>query len=160
MDDFINLLGTIFVAYLNRSSQFSIWRHTYAFSFNLRDGWRSVLITNCPLIVEQLSSFHLLSNSSKVLAPRWLSISCRSSLVSAALQSISPTFYERNCTNCLAYIKCLTFTSSTKKLCAKLSYKKAVCKMLVKLTPTRHKERGQISVKVFMGKWIGKILCE
>jgi hypothetical protein len=50
-------------------------------------------------------------------------------------ESISPTFYERNCTNFLAPIKSLTFTSSTKKLCAKLSYIKAMRKMLVKLTP-------------------------
>jgi hypothetical protein len=32
-------------------------------------------------------------------------------------------------------IKSLTFTSSTKKLCAKLLYEKAALKMLVKLTP-------------------------
>jgi hypothetical protein len=31
--------------------------------------------------------------------------------------------------------KSLTYTSSTKKLCAKLSYEKAARKMLVKLTP-------------------------
>jgi hypothetical protein len=50
-------------------------------------------------------------------------------------ESISPTFYERNCANFLSPIKSLTFTSSTKKLCAKLSHKKATHKMLVKLTP-------------------------
>jgi hypothetical protein len=49
-------------------------------------------------------------------------------------ESISPTFYERNCANFFALIKSLTFTSSTKKLRAKLLYKKAVRKMLVKLT--------------------------
>ncbi len=50
-------------------------------------------------------------------------------------ESISPTFYERNCANFLAPIKSFTFTSSTKKLHAKLLYKKAAHKMLVKLTP-------------------------
>ncbi len=30
-------------------------------------------------------------------------------------ESISPTFYERNCANFLAQVKNLTFTSSTKK---------------------------------------------
>jgi hypothetical protein len=51
------------------------------------------------------------------------------------LESISPTFYRRNCANILAQIKSLTFTASTKKLRAKLSYKKGTYKMLVKLTP-------------------------
>jgi hypothetical protein len=46
-------------------------------------------------------------------------------------------------------IKSLTFTASTKKLCAKLLYKKAVHKMLVKLTP-------EIKQKHF----IGSILLE
>jgi hypothetical protein len=61
--------------------------------------------------------------------------------------SISPTFFERNSANILAPIKSLTFTSSTKRLCTKLSYKKAARKMLVKLTPVvlfmakRHHER-------------------
>jgi hypothetical protein len=41
------------------------------------------------------------------------------------LESISPTFYEHNCANFLAQIKSFTFTSSTKKLHAKLSYEKA-----------------------------------
>jgi hypothetical protein len=41
------------------------------------------------------------------------------------MESISPTFYERNCADFLAPIKSLTFTSSTKKLCAKLLYEKA-----------------------------------
>jgi hypothetical protein len=52
-----------------------------------------------------------------------------------ALESISPTFKKGICANFLAPIKSLTFTASTKKLCSKLSYKKAACKMLVKLTP-------------------------
>jgi hypothetical protein len=52
-----------------------------------------------------------------------------------SLESILPTFYEHNCANFLAPIKSLTFTSSTYKLCAKLLYKKAADKMLVKLTP-------------------------
>jgi hypothetical protein len=53
----------------------------------------------------------------------------------AVQESISPTFYKRICANILAPIKSLTFTVSTKKLCAKLSYEKAAHKMLVKLTP-------------------------
>jgi hypothetical protein len=54
------------------------------------------------------------------------------------LESISPTFYKRICANILVPIKSLTFTASiNKKLCAKLSYKKATRKMLVKLTPNR-----------------------
>jgi hypothetical protein len=52
--------------------------------------------------------------------------------------AISPTFYERNCANFLAPIKNLIFTSSTKKLCTKLSYEKAARKMLVKLTLGLH----------------------
>jgi hypothetical protein len=40
-----------------------------------------------------------------------------------------------NCANILAQIKSLTFTASTKKLRAKLSYEKGARKMLVKLTP-------------------------
>jgi hypothetical protein len=51
------------------------------------------------------------------------------------VESISPTFNKRICANILAPKKSLTFTASTKKLCAKLSYEKAACKMLVKLTP-------------------------
>jgi hypothetical protein len=35
----------------------------------------------------------------------------------------------------LAQLRNLTFTTSTKKLCAKLSYEKGARKMLVKLTP-------------------------
>ncbi len=53
------------------------------------------------------------------------------------LESISPTFYKCICANILAPIKSLTFTASTKKLRTKLSYEKALCKMLVKLTPYR-----------------------
>jgi hypothetical protein len=34
--------------------------------------------------------------------------------------------------------KSVNYTSSTKKLCAKLSYEKAACKMLVKLTPGKN----------------------
>jgi hypothetical protein len=45
--------------------------------------------------------------------------------------SISPTFYWRNCANILAQIKSLTFTASTKKLRAKLSYEKGARKMLL-----------------------------
>ncbi len=56
----------------------------------------------------------------------------------AHLESISPTFYERICTNILVPIKNLTFTANTKKLRAKLLYEKATCKMLVKLTPYIH----------------------
>ncbi len=51
------------------------------------------------------------------------------------LESISPTFYKHICANILAQIKSLTFTASTKRLRAKLLYKKAARKMLVKLTP-------------------------
>jgi hypothetical protein len=51
------------------------------------------------------------------------------------LESISSTFLKRICANILAPIKSLTFTASTKKLCAKLLYKKVARKMLVKLTP-------------------------
>jgi hypothetical protein len=39
------------------------------------------------------------------------------------------------CANILAPIKSFTFTASTKKICAKRLYEKAVHKMLVKLTP-------------------------
>ncbi len=48
---------------------------------------------------------------------------------------ISATFFECNCAIFFVPIKSLTFTSSTKKLCAKLLYEKAALKMLVKLTP-------------------------
>jgi hypothetical protein len=66
-------------------------------------------------------------------------------------ESISPTFYECNCANFLAPIKSLTFTSSTKKLCAKLLYKKAARKMLVKLTPGFiHKI---CTIKISIDKW-------
>ncbi len=50
-------------------------------------------------------------------------------------ESISPTLYERICANILAQIKSLSFSASTKKLSAKLTYEKAARKMLVKLTP-------------------------
>jgi hypothetical protein len=50
-----------------------------------------------------------------------------------ALESITPKFTKRICGNILAPIKSLTFTQ--KKLRAKLLYKKAARKMLVKLTP-------------------------
>ncbi len=63
------------------------------------------------------------------------------------LEPISTTFYEHNCANFIAPIKSLTFTSSTKKLRAKLSYKKAACKMLVKLTPIIC--RGDFSLSKF-----------
>ncbi len=56
------------------------------------------------------------------------------------LESISPTFYERNCTNFLVQVKNLTFTSSTKKLRTKHSYEKATRKMLMKMTPIQHKK--------------------
>jgi hypothetical protein len=52
----------------------------------------------------------------------------------SVLESILPRYYERNYANFLAPIKSLTFTSRAKKLHAKLSYKKAVHKLLVKLT--------------------------
>ncbi len=51
------------------------------------------------------------------------------------LESVSPTFYKPIWANILATIKSLTFTASIEKLCAKLWYKKAARKMLVKLTP-------------------------
>jgi hypothetical protein len=54
---------------------------------------------------------------------------------------ISPTFYKCICTNILAPIKSLTFTASSKKLHAKLSYDKAARKMLVKLTPEQKKKK-------------------
>jgi hypothetical protein len=50
-------------------------------------------------------------------------------------ESISPTFYWRNCANILAQIRSLTFTASTKKLRTKLSYEKGARIMLMKLTP-------------------------
>ncbi len=53
------------------------------------------------------------------------------------LESISPTFCERNCANFFAPVKNLTFPSITKKFCTKLLYKKDVHKMLMKLTPSR-----------------------
>ncbi len=55
-------------------------------------------------------------------------------LFANACVSISPTFFERNWAIFFAPIKSLTFTSSTKKLCKKLLYKKATRKMSVKLT--------------------------
>jgi hypothetical protein len=54
------------------------------------------------------------------------------------LESISPTFYKCTWSDILVPIKSLTFTASTKKLCAKLLNEKAACKMLVKLTPGTH----------------------
>ncbi len=65
-------------------------------------------------------------------------ISCTDILLSF-LESISPTFYWRNCANIFAQIKSLTFTASTKKLRAKLKYKKGAREMLVKLTPCQTK---------------------
>jgi hypothetical protein len=50
-------------------------------------------------------------------------------------ESILPTFYKHICASILAPIKSFTFTASTKKIRAKLSYEKASLKMLVKLTP-------------------------
>jgi len=72
-------------------------------------------------------------------------------------ESISPTFYWRNCANILAQIKSLTFTASTKKLRAKLSYEKGARKMLVKLTPTcnlRKFVRGKSSEKSKRKEWL------
>ncbi len=57
-----------------------------------------------------------------------------------AEESISPTFYDRICANILVPLKSLTFTASTKKLSAKLLYKKAARKMLERLT------RGQTTI--------------
>jgi hypothetical protein len=54
---------------------------------------------------------------------------------SCLLWSISQAFYDRICANILAPKKVQTSNVSTKKLWAKLLHKKAVCKMLVKLTP-------------------------
>jgi hypothetical protein len=51
------------------------------------------------------------------------------------LWPISPTFYERICANSIAPKKVQTLNIRTKNLHAKLSYKKATRKMLVKLTP-------------------------
>ncbi len=48
--------------------------------------------------------------------------------------SISPTVYQRICANFFAPKKNLTYTTSTKKLLAKLSYERATHKTLVKLT--------------------------
>jgi hypothetical protein len=53
-------------------------------------------------------------------------------------ESISPTFYTRIYANILVPIKSLTFTASTKKLCANLFYEKATHKMLVKMSPERN----------------------
>jgi hypothetical protein len=50
-------------------------------------------------------------------------------------KSISPTFYECICADILVPKKVQTLNVSTKKLRAKLLYKKAAHKMLVKLTP-------------------------
>ncbi len=74
-------------------------------------------------------------------------------------ESISPTFYWRNCANTLAQIQSLTFTASTTKLSAKVSYEKGARKMLVKLTP------GQRSDRIKPSAWIKKrkfsrYLCE
>jgi hypothetical protein len=66
-------------------------------------------------------------------------------------ESISPTFYERICSNILAQIKSLTFTASIKKLCAKLLYKKAAHEMLVKLTlgsPVTNNDPGTFGTSV------------
>ncbi len=71
------------------------------------------------------------------------------------LKSISPTFYKRICANILAPIKSWTFTASTKKLRAKLLYKKPARKMLVKLTPTDTKLVGKMWWSVpLMLKWV------
>ncbi len=58
-------------------------------------------------------------------------------------ESISPTFFELNWANFLVPIKSLTFTSSTKKLRAKLLFKKAAGKILVKLAPQSHSKKNQ-----------------
>jgi hypothetical protein len=60
------------------------------------------------------------------------------------LESISPTFYWRNCANILAQIKSFTLTASTEKLCAKLLYQNGARKILVKLTPVHIFTRDQI----------------
>jgi hypothetical protein len=61
--------------------------------------------------------------------------------------STSPTFFERNCAIFFEPIKSLTFTSRTKKLRAKLSYKITARKMLVKLTPDA-KKKGDTKKKL------------
>jgi hypothetical protein len=65
-------------------------------------------------------------------------------------ESISPTFYWRNCANILAQIKSLTSTASTKKLRAKLLYEKGARIMLVKLTPDRRRRRNNFNWDVIL----------
>jgi hypothetical protein len=71
-----------------------------------------------------------------------------------APESISPTFYWRNCANILAQIKSLTFTASTKTLRAKLSYEKGARKMLVKLTPGRSLSSRSYSTILLIGNFL------
>jgi hypothetical protein len=49
--------------------------------------------------------------------------------------SISSAFYKRICANILELIKVQTSNVRTRKLCTKLMYEKATCKMTLKLTP-------------------------
>jgi hypothetical protein len=57
------------------------------------------------------------------------------------LESISPTYYVQLLRRYICAKKVQTLNLSTKKLCAKLSYEKAVHKMLVKLTPGRQNRK-------------------
>jgi hypothetical protein len=77
--------------------------------------------------------FTSVEQNQKTLMPNFISSIFPSFYVHQ--ESIPTTFFERNCAIFFAPIKSLTFTSSTKKLRAKLFYKKAASKMLVKLTP-------------------------
>jgi hypothetical protein len=61
--------------------------------------------------------------------------------------SISSAFFERNCAIFFAPLKSLTFTSSKKKLGAKLLYKRAAHKLLVKLTQGCHRMKKNESKK-------------
>ncbi len=88
------------------------------------------------LILSSLFPFILLFNRLWLSVPFFFEDKCTCPMyLKKLLESISSTFYWRTCANILAQIKSLTFTTSTKKLCAKLSYIKGARKMLVKLTP-------------------------
>jgi hypothetical protein len=66
---------------------------------------------------------------------------------------ISPTFYKRFYAKILALKIVPNKNVSTKKLCAKLSYEKAVHKMLVKLTHGKQTTTTTICKSKSKSKW-------
>ncbi len=85
------------------------------------------ILDNC---IEPIKINHSINNIIK-----WAAKTDREASYYKYLESISPTFYERICANILLPNKVQTQNGSTKKLCAKVLYKKAARKMLMKMTP-------------------------